>query len=97
MMQHTRYAPTGIFSGGFLLLALFHASACWAGNNEMVEKNVVELDAVNKEALGQIKDIPAQGKVKLKAHVSGTTTSPTFSAGSVPPATPANKTWVIGK
>ena len=72
MMQHTRYAPTGIFLGGFLLLALFHASACWAGNNEMVQKNVVELDAVNKEALGQIKDIPAQGKVKLKAHVSGT-------------------------
>lgn len=40
-----------------------------AGNLEMVEKNVEELEAVNKKALGQIPQLPRDGRIDLKAYV----------------------------
>jgi hypothetical protein len=43
--------------------------AC-AGNLEMVEKNVEELESLNKEALGQIPQLPRDGRIDLKAYVT---------------------------
>lgn len=45
-------------------------SPAWAGNSEMVNKSIEELDTLNKEAVSQIEELPARGKVELKAKVS---------------------------
>lgn len=44
-------------------------SPAGAGNSEMVEKSVAELEQLNREALRQIPDIPKQGKIAYKAKV----------------------------
>jgi len=53
----------------FLLIAL-SAGIVYGGNKEMVEKNIVELDKLNKEAVGKIPDLPSDGEVHLKANIS---------------------------
>lgn len=63
-------APLKVSFYGLLLFLVLLAPACWAGNNEMVNKKVEELDKINKEALSQINDIPSQGKIDFKANVS---------------------------
>jgi len=41
-----------------------------AANLDMVEKNVEELDRVNREAVGQLPNLPRDGTVDFKAHVT---------------------------
>lgn len=41
----------------------------FAGNLEMVEESVKELDELNKKAVQQIPDLPETGTVDLKANV----------------------------
>ena len=55
-------------AAGFLLWSMFGYSAI-AGNLEMVEENVRELDELNKKAVQQIPDLPETGTVDLKANV----------------------------
>jgi hypothetical protein len=62
-----------IFMLVFLLLPLISSIA---GNLPMVEKQVKELDDLNKEAVGQIQDLPSSGKVAIKAHVTLTDDKP---------------------
>lgn len=52
-----------------VLGSLLIAGVCQAGNREMVEQRVQELDDLNKQAVGQIKELPSHGQVDLKAHV----------------------------
>ena len=41
-------------------------SLLWAGNREMVEKRVDELDKLNKEAVTRIAGQPESGKINFK-------------------------------
>ena len=41
----------------------------WAGNKEIIEKRIVELDNLNKQAVRQIPNLPKSGRVRLKANV----------------------------
>jgi hypothetical protein len=57
----------------FLVLMVAAAAAvspACAGNLEMVEKNVEELETVNREALRQIPRLPRDGRIELKAYVT---------------------------
>lgn len=56
------------FGAGILLLYIF-GNIAMAGNLEMVEESVRELDELNKKAVQQIPDLPATGTVDLKASV----------------------------
>ncbi len=65
----------------FILLAVFVAGSytfSWAGNKQMVEKTVEELDELNKEAVQQIPDLPKDGKVDMKARVTYEKKKPVF-------------------
>lgn len=56
-----------------LLIALvcgMRASFVWAGNKAMVEQRTKELDEENKQAVGQISDLPENGLIKIKANAS---------------------------
>lgn len=44
-------------------------SLSWAGNEEIIEEQIQELDALNKEIVEQVPGIPESGKINLKAHV----------------------------
>ncbi|MDQ1330378.1 MAG: hypothetical protein QG578_641 [Thermodesulfobacteriota bacterium] len=44
-------------------------SLLWAGNREMVEKRVDELDKLNKEAVTRIAGEPESGKINFKVRV----------------------------
>jgi hypothetical protein len=57
---------------------LYCYSVPLAGNKEMVEQNVQELDELNKQAVKQIPDLPRSGKVKMKADVTYEKDSPVF-------------------
>ncbi len=41
----------------------------WAGNKEMVEEQVKELDELNKQVIRKIPDIPKNGHIDVKAKV----------------------------
>lgn len=62
-MKKTITCVTGIF---FVITA---SSLLWAGNREMVENRVDELDKLNKEAVKQIAGQPESGKVNIKLRV----------------------------
>lgn len=69
----------------FLLLAAgsmlgMFGYAAVAGNLEMVEENVKELDELNKEVVRQIPDLPESGTVDLKAKVFFQDGSPLLGA-----------------
>lgn len=56
-----------------VVIGLIQVIVCFpatAGNQDMVEKNVEELDELNKAAVRQIPDLPKNGKVELEADVS---------------------------
>lgn len=57
-----------LLAAGSLLLSMFGYPAL-AGNLEMVEESVKELDELNKKAVQQIPDLPETGTVDLKANV----------------------------
>ncbi|MCK5232587.1 MAG: hypothetical protein KAR13_20095, partial [Desulfobulbaceae bacterium] len=42
------------------------------GNKEMVEKNVRELDTLNREVIQQIPELPSDGHVRVKARITQT-------------------------
>lgn len=66
----------------FILLAVFMSGSytfSWAGNKQMVEKTVEELDELNKEAVQQIPDLPENGKVDIKARVTYEKKKPVFN------------------
>ena len=44
---------------------------CLAGNAPMVEKSVEQLNRLNEQAVKQIPDLPRDGKVEIKAKVTG--------------------------
>jgi len=45
------------------------SSLLWAGNKEMVENRVDELDKLNKEAVNRIAGQPESGKINIKVRV----------------------------
>jgi|GEM_PF-5714606 len=45
------------------------SSLLWAGNRDMVEKRVDELDKLNKEAVSRIAGQPESGKINIKVRV----------------------------
>ncbi len=47
----------------------FVCSLSWAGNEEIIEERIEELDTLNKEVMDQVPDIPENGKINLKATV----------------------------
>ncbi len=51
------------------MVMIFPPGLSLAGNGPMVEKNIGELDRINKQAVGQIPDLPENGAVDLKANV----------------------------
>ena len=57
---------------------LYCNSLSRAGNKQMVEQNVAELDELNKQAVRQIPDLPESGQVKIKADVTYEKESPVF-------------------
>ncbi len=46
------------------------APAAMGGNKEMVEKNVREMDLLNKDVVYRIPDIPANGRIHIKAKIN---------------------------
>ncbi len=64
-------AVTGAVLVGFVMLAM-------AGNKEMVEETVQELDELNIQAVEQITDLPKDGTVNLKAGVTYENSAPIF-------------------
>ncbi len=57
-----------LLSAGSMLLYMLGSTAM-AGNLEMVEESVKELEELNKKAVKQISDLPENGTVDLKANV----------------------------
>lgn len=47
----------------------FVAPSVLAGNREMVEENVRELDELNRDAIRQIPELPSRGVVEVDAYV----------------------------
>jgi hypothetical protein len=58
----------GIFFTSILGMLLVSCSLGIAGNSEMIEERVEELDRMNKKALEQIPDLPRDGKISLEAE-----------------------------
>lgn len=48
-------------------ISICFTSLSRAGNRAMVEQNTKELDEINKQAVGEISDLPKDGTVKIKA------------------------------
>jgi len=49
-----------------------------AGNREMIENEVNEMDSLNRQAVGSLPDLPDRGRVDLKADVRYEKGSPVF-------------------
>ena len=47
-------------------------SVALAGNKEMVEKSVNELDSLNREVMQQIPELPRDGHIRVKAGITQT-------------------------
>lgn len=67
-MKHNPNVPIYLLFLGAIALVVI--TPVWAGNSEMVTKSVEELEAINREAVAQVEDLPRHGKVGLKAKVS---------------------------
>ena len=53
-----------------VLISTGFVSLAWAGNKAMVEQRTKELDEINKQAVGQLSDLPKDGTVEIKAKAS---------------------------
>ena len=62
--------------GGVVLFGSIYSAM--AGNKEMVEEAVQELDTLNKQAIEQLPEIPRDGIIDLKADVTYQDGSPIF-------------------
>ena len=51
-------------------LIVFFFSTSYAGNKDMVDERIKEMDDVNKQMVKQIPGLPMNGKVDAKAKVS---------------------------
>ncbi len=58
-----------IFAIKVIFILTIVCSLSWAGNEEIIEERIEELDSLNKEAIEQVPDIPENGKINLKATV----------------------------
>ncbi len=65
-----------VFLTGLFLTCSYALSL--AGNKEMVEETVQELDDLNKQAVQQIPDLPEDGSVDMKANVTYEKKKPVF-------------------
>jgi len=59
------------FVAWLALLICLPTAWTFAGNKKMVEKEVAELDAANKQVLSELPELPANGQVKVKARFHG--------------------------
>jgi len=66
-MKQRNY-PRLIFT--ICLLLIFSVSSSTAGNKEKVENRTQEMDELNKQMVGQIPNLPKDGKVNAKARVA---------------------------
>jgi len=53
-------------------------SSGWAGNQEMVQETVVDMDELNKKILESLEEAPANGKIEIEAIVYHEEGSPVF-------------------
>ena len=53
----------------FILDLVVTSHLSWAGNEEIVEERIEELDSLNKDVIAQVSDIPEEGKINLKAGI----------------------------
>ncbi|MBT6050738.1 MAG: hypothetical protein HOI47_26095 [Candidatus Scalindua sp.] len=44
-------------------------SLSWAGNEEIIKERIQELDAMNKDVIEQVPDIPEDGEIRLKGDI----------------------------
>jgi len=66
------------FIGLAAVIIAMTISSAWAGNRHMIEKRVQELDRLNKMAVSSLPELPANGTVEIRAHVSYKNDSPIF-------------------
>ena len=71
----------------FLFLIIFtflfcEASGVTAGNLSLIEKRLIELDKINKQAVEQVGELPQNGSVSLEAKVSPGQTSLQDASGT---------------
>ena len=65
-----------LFLPGIFLVCLNALSL--AGNKQIVEETVQEMDELNKQAVQQIPDIPEKGRVDIKANITYEREKPVF-------------------
>lgn len=76
LRQRKVKGPVNILTVSMAGLLIYPVFSAYAGNSKMVEKSVETLDKINKEAVRQIPDMPADGRIELKAegtHYDGKT------------------------
>lgn len=75
----------------FMVVAspIVYCSYAFAGNKEMVEEAVKELDELSKKAVQQISELPSNGKAELEATVTYQNGQPVFDF--TPTRTPSEK------
>jgi len=70
MVINMRYSRRGICLLSFYLLIVSFISTSYAGNKDMVDERIQEMDDLNKQMVKQIPGLPRDGKVDAKAKVS---------------------------
>jgi hypothetical protein len=65
--NHRSYQGLALFVCLFLI---FSVASSTAGNKDMVENRTQEMDELNKQMVGQIPNLPKDGKVDAKARVT---------------------------
>ena len=65
-----------VISAGIFLGLLLFPALNWAGNKKYVEKQVENLDNLNKKIIGDFSDIPKNSTIKYKAIVTESSNGP---------------------
>lgn len=92
-----RRSKTGIKAVFCILCSAFSSvlfcSAAPAGNRELVEDRVQELDELNKQAVRQVPDMPKDGRIEIKAKAIPQKEGFTFEIyeKKITPATPVKE------
>ncbi len=68
-MNKSILLPLALAAGVSLFVSV---SVALAGNKEMVEKSVSELDSLNREVMQQIPELPRDGHIRIKAGITQT-------------------------
>ena len=69
VMNKSILLPLALTAGVSLFVSV---SVALAGNKEMVEKSVSELDSLNREVIQQIPELPRDGHIRIKAGITQT-------------------------